>query len=118
MLEKMIQPNLLNTHPPFQIDGNFGYAAGVCEMLVQSHTGVIHLLPALPAAWSTGSVQGIRARGGLEIDMAWQDGRATAARLKATVAGRCVLRAPNGQKVDGPAAIDLRAGETREIRFK
>ncbi len=118
MLQGRILDNLFNTHPPFQIDGNFGYAAGVCEMLVQSHAGVIHLLPALPDAWSTGSVCGIRARGGLEIDLAWRDGRATQAVLRATVDGRHTLRAPAGQQIDGPSTVELEAGETVEVRFK
>jgi len=118
MLQNMIHDNLFNTHPPFQIDGNFGYAAGVCEMLVQSHMGVIDLLPALPDAWPNGSVRGMRARGGLEIDLAWREGRATTAVLKASVDGRYALRAPEGQQIDGPDTLELKAGETCEVRFK
>ena len=118
MLQHMIHDNLFNTHPPFQIDGNFGYAAGVCEMLVQSHMGVIDLLPALPDAWPTGCVRGIRGRGGLEIDLTWKEGRATAAVLKATVDGRYALRAPEGQQIDGPDTLELKAGESYEVRFR
>ena len=98
-------PNLFDAHPPFQIDGNFGATAGIAELLVQSHAGEIHLLPALPDAWHTGSVKGLKARGGFIIDMEWASGKLTQATIRSTLGGNCRLRTNTKVEVQNVAAV-------------
>jgi len=106
LLRKSTLPNLFDTHPPFQIDGNFGGTAGIAEMLVQSHDDTVHLLPALPKAWPNGSVRGLKARGGFVVDISWRGGRVDAFAIRATRAQTLRLRV--GDKI---VERPMRAGE-------
>lgn len=133
LLRHSTLPNLFDNHPPFQIDGNFGGTNGIAEMLLQSQSGEIKILPALPSAWPDGRIAGLKARGGDEVSIEWRGGKAVDVELRASVDGPQKLRAPKGQTIaaiaaggkpvavtettDGAIAFTAKAGQTYRVRF-
>lgn len=105
--------NLFDAHPPFQIDGNFGGTAGITEMLLQSHAGYIHLLPALPDNWQSGSIKGVRARGGFTIDMEWKESRITRLSVTSHSGGTCRIREATSPHEE---VIETEKGKTYQVK--
>lgn len=133
LLAKSTLPNLLDNHPPFQIDGNFGGTAAVVEMLLQSHAGEINILPALPDAWKNGLIKGIKARGAIEVDLEWEENKVTTVVLNPGENCAHKVRPPKDQKIksvledgdkisvltysDGTTEIKMKAGKKYSIMF-
>ena len=113
LISQSLYPNLFDAHPPFQIDGNFGYTAGVAEMLMQSHEeGIIRILPALPKAWTSGRVSGLKARGGFTLDFTWENGKIKTLKILSNLGKKAVIFS-DGSEIE----LFLKKGESLEMEF-
>ena len=124
LLKKSTHPNLFDDHPPFQIDGNFGGTAGIAEMLVQSHADYIHLLPALPEAWHTGSFKGLKARGNFEVSCTWNENKLQEASITSLAGKDCSIRSEvpvkvwaNGKEIAPSTSVTANGNTYYEIHF-
>lgn len=113
VLAKSTSPNLFGQHPPFQMDANFGTTAGIAEMLLQSHAGLIHLLPALPAVWTDGEVKGLRARGGYTVDMKWKNGKLLEAKITSDNGGTSRVKYKGIEK-----SVSFKSGKSGMLKFE
>ena len=121
ILTECTLPNLWDSHPPFQIDGNFGATAGIAEMLIQSHEGYIHILPALPDAWSNGSFNGLTARGGFTVSAKWENKRITEITVTSKLDSKLKIFVGEGYYSDfaqnGYIDYNINANKTMIFRF-
>lgn len=111
-------PNLFDAHPPFQIDGNFGCTSGITEMLLQTQSGAIDILPALPDEWNSGSIAGLRAYGGFDVSITWKDNKAQEITIKSNLGGNCRIRIPNEIVLKGKHDLKLASGENPNPFYK
>lgn len=111
-------PNLFDAHPPFQIDGNFGCASGITEMLLQTQNGFIDILPALPEEWKRGRISGLKAYGGFEVSVTWENNKAKEITIKSGLGGNCRIRLPNGMQLSGNTKLKKAEGKNPNSLFE